>query len=271
MNKKLKKKKRKNQKNIIIFDNKSYSKLNAEVSKIKNVMEYRDEELNNLEYDLALKYDKRNYCQYYLSSLNTNHPIISTFCYNNDYNLKIIKIDLFLSNFALFFAINALFFNDDTMHKIYKNKGAFDLIGQLPQTIYSYLISSFFSYILELLALTEEIILEIKKMSSKNVCNKKIKYIGKKIKIKFVLYFIVSTIFLIFFWYYISMFCAIYTNTQIHLIKDTIISFILSLIEPCCLLLVPGLFRIPSLSNQINDKNILYKWSQILQKIIIIF
>ena len=90
--------------------------MNVEVSKIKNIMEYNDEELNNLEYDLALKYDKRNYCQYYLSLLNTNHPIISTFCYNNDYNLKIIKIDLFLINFVLFFTINALFFNDDTMH-----------------------------------------------------------------------------------------------------------------------------------------------------------
>ena len=156
------------------------------------------------------------------------------------------------------------------MHKIYKNKGAFDLIDQLPQTIYSYLISSFFSYILELLALTEEIILEIKKMSSKNVYNKEIKNIGNKIKIKFVLYFIVSTIFLLFFWYYISMFCAIYANTQIHLIEDTILSFILSLIEPCFLLLVPGIFRIPSLSNKYNNRYMLYKMSQILQKIIII-
>ena len=247
-------------------------KLNEKSKVIKTIMDYNDEELNNLEYNLALEIDKRNYCQYYLSLLNTKHALLFTFCNNNDYNLKIIKIDLFLINFVLFFTINALFFNDDTMHKIYKNKGSLDFIEQFPQTIYSYLISSIFTKILEILALTEDVILDIKSLSinSKNVYNKRIKNIGYKIKIKFFLYFIISTIFLIFFWYYISMFCAIYANTQIHLIEDTILSFILSLIEPCFLLLVPGIFRIPSLSNKYNNRYMLYKMSQILQKIIII-
>ena len=65
------------------------------------------------------------------------------------------------------------------------------------------------------------------------------------------------------------MFCAIYSNRQIHLIKDTLSSFILSLIEPFCLLLIPGLFRIPALSNKYNKGNVLYKFSQMIQIIII--
>ena len=51
-----------------------------------------------------------------------------TFFNNDDYNSKIIKIDLFFIDFALSYIINALFFNDETMHKIYINKGSFDYL-----------------------------------------------------------------------------------------------------------------------------------------------
>ena len=58
------------------------------------------------------------------------------------------------------------------------------------------------------------------------------------------------------------MFCAIYINTQIHLIKDTLISFGLSLCYPFGIYLIPGIFRIPALSNK---KKCLYDFSRILQ------
>ena len=244
-------------------------KTEGELNKIKNILPYNDEELNNLKYELALKYDNRKYCGYYCSLLKTKHPLIFTFCYNNDYNIKIIKIDLFLFNFVLFFITNALFFNDDTMHKIYKDKGEFDIIGQLPQTVYSFIISSFFSFILENLALTEDDLLDLKKIKSKDSLIKITISLNKKIKIKFLLYFIISSIFLISFWYYLAMFCAIYKNTQIYLIKDTLLSFILSFIEPFGIFLIPGLFRIPSLANKNNKRNVLYRFSQILQNFLI--
>ena len=60
------------------------------------------------------------------------------------------------------------------------------------------------------------------------------------------------------------MFCAVYSNTQIHLIKDTLISFIFSLSIPFIMNIFPGLFRIPSLSNKSNRKY-LYVISKILQ------
>ena len=257
-------------KNDIIFRNKSNSiKIDEFVKNVKKVISYNDEELNDLEYELALNYDKRKYCQYYISLLKTKHALIFTFFNNTDYNLKIIKIDLFLFNFALFYIINALFFNDDTMHKIYKNKGNFDIIGQFPQIIYSFFISTLFSILLEMLALTEGIILQLKKISSKKKFKRVIISIGKIIKIKILIYFIISSIFLLFFWYYLSMFCAIYVNTQIHLINDTILSFFLSLIEPFGFLLIPGVFRIPALKKQNKYRYFLFRMSKIIQKIII--
>ena len=81
------------------------------------------------------------------------------------------------------------------------------------------------------------------------------------------LYFIISSIFLVLFWYYISMFCAIYKNTQIHLIKDTLISLGISLLYPFGLYLLPGFFRIPSLSNKHKKKKCLYNMSKLFQMI----
>ena len=63
------------------------------------------------------------------------------------------------------------------------------------------------------------------------------------------------------------MFCAIYVNTQIHLIKDTIISFVFSVIFPFFIYLIPGFFRIPSLGNLKIKREYLYNFSKFLQMI----
>ena len=169
------------------------------------------------------------------------------------------------------YAINALFFNDDTMHKIYEEKGKFPFLYQLPQMIYSSIISQILNSILQLLALSDEVILEFK--NNKNIYNAKegkIKLI-KRLLIKFILFFIISSIFLLMFWYYISMFCNIYENTQIHLLSDTLISFGMSLLYPFGIYLLPGLFRIPALSKRKENNNLsgkgkcLYNFSKFLQ------
>ena len=67
------------------------------------------------------------------------------------------------------------------------------------------------------------------------------------------------------FGYYITCFCGIYENTQIHLIKDSLISFGVSLIYPFGINLIPGILRIPALRAESKDKKYLYKFSQILQ------
>ena len=237
------------------------------ITKCKKIMEYNDEEINTLDYELALKYDKRTYCQYYTSLLKTKHIFIYTFYNNNDYNSKIIKYDLFFINFAIFYTVNALFFNDDTMHKIYVDQGSYNFIYQLPQIICSSLISGVLNALFKFLALSQSNILNLKKIKVKSDLDKKINDLNNKLEIKWISFFIISFILLLFFWYYLSAFGAIYRYTQIHLIKDTLISFGLSLIYPFGIYLLPGLFRIPSLSNINNKKSYCYKISLIIQMI----
>jgi hypothetical protein len=161
--------------------------------------------------------------------------------------------------------VNALFFTDDTMHEIYKNKGSFDLEYQLPKIIYSSLISIILNILLKYLALSNNAILDFKRNKSFNDIYKREINLKKKLKIKFILFFVISFIFLLFFWYYLSMFCAIYRNTQYHLIKDTLISFGLSLTYPFIIYLFPGFVRIPALINKNNRQIYKYNFSKILQ------
>ena len=237
------------------------------IKKSKEIMEYNDEELNNLPYHLALKYDKRSFFEYYISLLKTKHIIIFTFYYNKDYNTRIIKIDLFFISFIIFLTINALFFTDETMHEIYIDQGSFNFIYQLPQIIYSSIISAMLNIPLNILALSEDNILKLKKNKKKENLSKRIRKLNNKLNIKFALYFAISYIFLFFFWFYLSMFCAIYRNTQYHLIKDTLISFGLSLLYPFGIYLLPGLLRIPALSNINNRRKLIYKISLLFHMI----
>ena len=159
-------------------------------------MEFNDREMNEFSYKQALKYDKRNYIQYYCSLLKTKHILIFSFYTSNDYNSKIIKINLFFVGFVSNYAINALFFNDDTMHKIYEDHGKFDILYQLPQIIYSYLISTTFDSLLNLLALSEDDILIFKRIRKTTNLNKMTKIIKNKLNIKFALYFIITIYFI---------------------------------------------------------------------------
>ena len=239
---------------------------NEIIERVREIMAKNDEEMNNLSYKLALKLDKRTYCEYYLSLIKTKHFLIFTFYNNkNEYNSQIIKIDLFFIGFITDFFMNALFFNDDTMHKIYEEKGNFNFINQLPQIIYSTLLSIALNTFIQMLALSEDNILDLKRIKRKKNLNERVNKLYKLLRIKFILYFIISFLLLIFFWYYLSMFCAIYKNTQNHLIKDTLISFGLSLVYPFVIYLFPGIFRVTALSNKKIKRNLVYNLSLILQ------
>ena len=226
-------------------------------------MDYIDDEINDFSYDSALKNDKRTYWQFYISLIKTKHELIYAFFYNKDYNSKIIKIDLFVFGFALNYAVNGFFFNDDTMHNVYESKGLFDISYQLPLIVYSSFISMFLSALVQMLWMSNDAIIDFKQSEEINNINERAEKMIKKLKIKFVLYFILSYILLIFFWYYISMFDAIYRNTQYLLLEDTLMGFGLSLVSPFVIYLLPGLFRIPALAAPQQNKRCLYNCSKL--------
>ena len=256
-----------NQKNknpkVISFkpNNKTTNQIKSEKPKI---IDLNDEEMNTLEYEIAIKIDKRTYFQYYISLLKKKQLIIFAFYPANDYNLMAVKISLLLLAFSLYFTINGFFFSDETMNKINEDKGAYDILFQIPSILYSTIISAVINMILKRLSLSEKQIINIKMEKDFLRAQKKSKEINKCIKIKLGIFFILSFILMIFFWYFIVCFCAVYKNTQMILIKDTLLSFALSMVYPFLVYLFPGMFRIPSLRAHKKDKKCLYKISSII-------
>ena len=149
------------------------------------------------------------------------------------------------------------------MHKIYVDEGVFNLSYMLPQIIYSYLLSSGINFIIEFLSLSENLIISIK-YKKKIYLNQKRKIISN-MKIKFVFFFSLAFILLLIFLYYISCFCCIYENTQIYLIKDSLLSLAFSSVLPFFINLIPGVFRISALRNKNRNKLCIYKISQYIE------
>ena len=237
------------------------NKKNLYLSKKVVLNHYNDKEMNSFDFSEAKAKDKRSYCQFYLSLLRTQHILIFTFCQFHDYNFQPIKIYLFFLTFAINYLISAMFYSESTMHKVYIDKGAFDFTYQLPIMFYSFLISTLLNYILNILGLYEQNIISFKKDKNKNLNPKKIL---SHIRFKIALFFIITYILLFLLWIYLGCFCAVYRNTQIHLLLEVSSSFGISFIAPFFIYLLPGLFRIPSLKSK-NNRPLMYKFSKLLQ------
>ena len=256
----------KNESSYVFKLYKTYKKelTKKQIIKIAEILKYNDNELNELGYKKAFKYDNRTFFQYYFSLLFTKHILFQIFN-RRDYNAYSIKVLLLFFNFSSCYAVNALFFNDNTMHQIYEDEGNFNFIYQLPQIAYSTLISFFIDSLTTFLALSENYIIKLKKDKNFVDLKKKSKHIKTILKIKFIFFFLVNIIFILVFWYYLSCFCAVYKNTQYHLIKDTLISFGISYVTPFGTNILTAFIRIYSLRKFTKANQMLFRLSRILQ------
>ena len=217
---------------------------------------------------MAIKFDKRDNCEYYVSLIKNKQLFLFTFCTFNDYNSGIIKKFILFLSFALHYTINALFFTDSNFHQIYEDEGNYNFEYQISYILFSAIISTFvLRMILQFLVLTDKDILEVKNQQTKILANnmkqKKLKYM----KIKFGIFFVLNFILLGLFWYYLTCFNAIYQNTQVYLIENTFISFAFSLFYPFVINIFPTIIRMSSLHSSDKNKKYLYKVSQIIQLI----
>lgn len=219
---------------------------------------FNNEEMNEFDYKTAIIFDKRTLCQYYSSLIKKKHLFLFTFLLKIDYNLFQIKFCLLLFTFSLNFTINGFFFTDDTMNKLYENNGEYELFYQLPQLLYSLFLSGIIKTLLKKLSLTEKFFLALKQERNFRVLKEKATKARKGIKIKIAFFFIISFLHMFFFWYFICCFCAVYINTQLILIYDTLLSFLFSMIYPFGLYLIPCFFRISALRAPKKDKKCLF-------------
>ena len=219
-------------------------------------------EINNLDYEEALKFDKRSFINIYWSIVKREVIILLITFLWNDYNLLNLKLARLVFILCTYMAMNVIFFSDDSIHKIYLNNGKYIFGDHIPKIIFSIIITKVLEVFVCYLTLTDKFIYRIIGFKiDQNGKNEGLK-IFKYINIKIIIYFVVSFLLIIFYWYIVIAFCAVYENLQIILIENYLLSLLFSLIYPFILYLLPTGLRIMALKSTTKKfSNIIYKLS----------
>ena len=212
-------------------------------------------ELNNLDYSKAKELDKRSF-------LKREHSIIFTFVTKDDYNVTMVKYSRFIFLLCTNMAMNVFFFSDETMTKLFLDYGKYNFIQQIPQVVYSTIVSKLIETLLCFLSMTDKYYYQIKK--NKNSNTNSISKIQKCIKKKIIFFYIFTIVMFIFYWYLITCFCAVYQNTQIAFIKDSLLSLLLDNLIPFAIYIFPALFRLISLKTKGVFAKCMYQLSNII-------
>ena len=252
------------------------SKFEKDINKKENNMEETQEnkqrakdldmyELNNLEYDEACELDNRGFCKAYWSVLLREHLVLFTFFTCYDYNLFYIKIERFFVLICTQMTINGLFFIHESMHRKYTQGEDLNFIEKIPQLLFTLIGAHIIEVILCYFSMTDVHVYEIKSLPKEEKNSEKLLKIMDRMKRKLVWFFFITFLLFLFYWYFISAFCAVYQNTQIIFLRDSGISILTSFLDPFVIYGVTTILRLISLSLCCKKKlGCIYKLSDII-------
>ena len=172
-------------------------------------------DIQNIDYEEAVLYDKRGYLRMYWGFLAETQIIFGTFCTDNHLDLFIIKLSFFVFTFQISFFLNALFYTDKYISDAYHNNGVLDIISGLPKSIYSYVATLITINLLRMLSNNKNELVKLIKEKLRyksyiDLVQLKLENLSKKLIIYFILLFLLTFSFL----YYTTSFCAVYRNSQ---------------------------------------------------------
>ena len=203
--------------------------------------------LDNYDYDEAINYDKRSFFRILFIFLIAKDNLLNIIFINPPLELKPLRLCIFIFNYVCDLALNALFYLSDKISDKYHYTGAnkifYSLINNitksLTSTIVSYILLTFFqslsqssNSVTQIFREQEELLKKDKRYKVDDETKEKIKEkltkILKCLKIKIICFLVFESIFMLFFFYYVTAFCQVYLNTQVSWLLDSLISFLFS-------------------------------------------
>ena len=237
--------------------------------------EYVREEFFYFKYLLARIEDKRTIFQIYLDLLEHNQ-LFFKFCLVpfNIYEDRKIQCLYYLTKIDLYFLLNSLLINSSVINDIYDGKNNIfrDIIRSLKATFITYFLSLFLYYVTNI----KKVLIKrrykiINFKTSNNLIKIELTEITKKICLKFIfnkfILFSFFVLFIIIYSFYVCFsFCKVYPYTQLLLLKCSLISIILSQLNPFIVCWLPAFLR----KKALDLKNIkLYSLTKYLEKLYI--
>ena len=113
------------------------------------------------------------------------------------------------------FFLNAIFYTDEYISEVYHNNGVLDFFSSLPKSIYSFFVTIIVENLLKMLSSSKKELLKIiKERKNKKEYLELMEIELNKLRKKLIIYYIMVLILGLLFFYYISAFCAVYSNSQ---------------------------------------------------------
>ena len=212
--------------------------------------------LNNYTYEEAIKYDMRSICLIFYIFLLSKQAAFHAFLFKSPLESFPLRLILLIFIISSDLALNAFFYLDDKISKKFElaqNLFLFTFSNNITIILLSTFIGFIFltlftnlsnstNKIRDIFRNEEEKMIKNKKYivndKRKKEIYKEIKNILKKHKIKVIILIIIEFSLFLFFWYYVTAFCHVYSSTQLSWLLDSFLSILSRLIIEClfCLL-----------------------------------
>ena len=214
---------------------------------------YSREDYNDMNFDEALVADNRKFCLIYISYLLEEHIIFNTFFTDLYLDLRSIKMSFLLFGIEINFFLNAIFYTDEYISDTYHNDGVLDFFSSLPKSIYSFIVTLIISGLLKMLSSSKKQLMKIiEEKEDKEEYLAAVDIELNKLRKKLTWFFIIVFILGLFFCYYVSAFCAVYTNSQTFWLYGCLESVALDLLTPFLICFLLACFRYIGLKKRIK-------------------
>ena len=269
---KLVKKKEKNEKDNLKKENKNEKKP-MHADKLKNVYditmdEYLKTDVEDMEFEDALKFDQRGFCEYFYDRFKEQQIIMDTFFNKEFLKPMTIKIIIFLLNVILYFVINGFFFSEEYVSELFNSEEKDGFFSFFPRSItrfiYTTIVGVIIGIIVDFVAFDEKKVKRLFLREKNNTLQIRfeISVMTKDIKRNYLILMIICFVIDLICLYYVNCFNNVYPNLAGEWIKSSICIMIIMQILTILLALLEAVIRL--IAFKLKSERI-YKIKDLLQ------
>ena len=214
-----------------------------------DIEEYLKIDFDDMEYDDAVKLDKRSFCVYFTEKIKSKQIIMNTFCNKEKLIPMSIKIILLALNIDLYFVINGLFFNEEYLTEVFELDEEESFFSFLPRSIgrffYTTIVGIIVGIIIDCIFIEENKIKRIflREKNDSMQLKYEISMVVQSIKNRFTTFIILCIFIAIISWYYISCFNNTYPRIKMEWIKSSVAIIIIMNILSIFIVLLETVIR----------------------------
>ena len=180
-------------------------------------------------YDDAIVFEKRTFLEHFTDGLKEKQIIAHTFIAYHELKPRTMKVIVFILNVIFYFVVNGLFFSESVIRELYEvDEDKENFFSYFPRSIqrivYSTLVSIVIGIITDFFFIEE---IKLKKIFKREksqpiILRQKIVELINDIKKRNIAFIIISSIILLFSFFYLLCFNYVYPYSQIEWIKSSI-------------------------------------------------